>query len=258
MNREDFKFLNNDIHPITLGATACSDSAHKTLPVLTGGAYLHFGASAEKFIDLDSVKDDLSTFSSSSPSYLIMASLDNANDILAQNFTAQLDKAVKEIDGVKKYLTSLGVTVKESEPLKIVIDAKKCGYTGFEICDLLKKNGVTVEFYDEDYVCLMASPYNDKRDYKKLKSAFKGFTLKPEKERVAFNLKAEKVLSPREAYFAKKVKVKTIDALGKTLADISYSCPPAVPIAVIGERVDGDVVKALSYYGVNEVFIVEE
>lgn len=252
------KFLNNDIHPITLGATACSDSAHKTLPVLTGGAYLHFGASAEKFIDLDSVKDDLSIFSSSSPSYLIMASLDNANDILAQNFTAQLDKTVKEIDGVKKYLTSLGVTVKESEPLKIVIDAKKCGYTGFEICDLLKQNGVTVEFYDEDYVCLMASPYNDKGDYKKLKSAFKGFTLKPEKERVAFNLKAEKVLSPREAYFAKKVKVKTIDALGKTLADISYSCPPAVPIAVIGERVDGDVVKALSYYGVNEVFIVEE
>ena len=252
------KFLSNDMHPITLGATACADSAHKTLPVLTGGAYLHFSSSAQDYIDLQSVKDDLSLFATTSPSYLIMASLDNANKILAKDFKDKLAKTVDEVDKLKEYLSKLGVAVKKSEPLKIVIDAKKCGYTGFEILQLLSAKGIVVEFYDEDFVCLMPSPYNTKKDFKKLKSAFKGFTIKKEIKKSSFNLKTVSVLTPRQAYYSKKIKVKTQDALGKILADISYSCPPAVPIAVIGERLDENAVSALNYYGIKEVSVVKE
>ena len=252
------KFLPIDIHPITLGATACVDSAHKTLPVLTGGGYLHFSTSAKKYIDVEKVQDDLSIFSSSSPSYLIMASLDNANKILDSDFKKKLASTVKEVKEVKDYLINLGVAIKDSEPLKIVIDAKKCGYTGFEIKKLLEKNDIVVEFYDQDYVTMMLSPYNSKKDYKKLKLSFKNFKKKVEIKRKEFFLKAEKVLSPKQAYLLNREKIKVDDAKGKILADISYSCPPAVPIAVIGERVDENVITALKYYGIENIEVVKE
>jgi arginine/lysine/ornithine decarboxylase len=241
-----------------LGATACVDSAHKTLPVLTGGGYLHFSSSAKKFIDVEKVQNDLSLFSSSSPSYLIMASLDNANKILDSDFSKKLNKTVKEVEEVKNKLINLGVTIKNSEPLKIVIDAKKCGYTAFEINELLLKNGVVVEFYDEDYLTLMVSPYNKESDYKKLIKAFKNFTPKKEIEKEKFLFNAEKVLSPKKAYSLNKERVKVEDAKGKILADISYSCPPAVPIAIIGERVDENAIKALKYYKVKEIEVIKE
>ena len=252
------KFLSSDIHPITLGATACVDSAHKTLPVLTGGGYLHFSSTAKKFIDIKKVQNNISLFSSSSPSYLIMASLDNANKILDSDFSEKLNKTVKKVLEVKNKLINFGVTIKNSEPLKIVIDAKKCGYTAFELNELLLKNGVVVEFYDEDYLTLMVTPFNKKSDYKKLIKAFKNFTPKKEIEKVNLSFNAEKVLSPKQAYLLDKERVKVEDANGKILADISYSCPPAVPIAIIGERIDSEIINALKYYKVEQVEVIKE
>ena len=67
------KFLEPSMHPIDLGASMCADSAHKTLPVLTGGAYLHIAKKAERFVD--GARGALSLFASTSPSYLILQSL---------------------------------------------------------------------------------------------------------------------------------------------------------------------------------------
>ena len=67
------RFLEPSLHPIDLGADLCCDSAHKTLPVLTGGAYLHLSDSLNQVWKND-VKHFMEYFSSTSPSYLIMAS----------------------------------------------------------------------------------------------------------------------------------------------------------------------------------------
>jgi len=75
-------FLPKPAHPLDEGADLCCDSAHKTLPVLTGGAYLHLGhgiLSAEE----GEVRAALSLFGSTSPSYLILQSLDACNRSLA-------------------------------------------------------------------------------------------------------------------------------------------------------------------------------
>ena len=77
------KFLNESRHPIDLGADMCCDSAHKTLPVLTGGAYLHISKSAPKLFSEDA-EDALSVFASTSPSYLTLASLDMANKFISE------------------------------------------------------------------------------------------------------------------------------------------------------------------------------
>ena len=81
------KFLPDDIHPITLGADICCDSAHKTLPVLTGGAYLHISENAPKLF-CQRAEAALSIFASTSPSYLILASLDRANSYLADDYAS--------------------------------------------------------------------------------------------------------------------------------------------------------------------------
>ena len=85
------KFLNSSLHPIDLGADLSCDSAHKTLGCLTGGAYLHISKNAPKdFVDLS--KRAMMTFASTSPSYLIMQSLDNLNNILNEDFKNKLTK----------------------------------------------------------------------------------------------------------------------------------------------------------------------
>jgi len=66
------KFLSHGAHPIDLGADLCCDSAHKTLPVLTGGAYLHVGPQAPADF-AENGKRALALFGSTSPSYLIFA-----------------------------------------------------------------------------------------------------------------------------------------------------------------------------------------
>ena len=73
------RFLKDSLHPIDLGADMCCDSAHKTLPVLTGGAYLHISENApETYKNLG--KKAMELFGSTSPSYLILQSLDKANE----------------------------------------------------------------------------------------------------------------------------------------------------------------------------------
>ena len=81
------KFVTPSMHPMDLGADMCCDSAHKTLPVLTGGAYLHISQTSESKEWLSANADmAMSLFASTSPSYLIMQSLDRANLYIHENY----------------------------------------------------------------------------------------------------------------------------------------------------------------------------
>ena len=79
------RFLPQNCHPIAQGAAMCCDSAHKTLPVVTGGAYLHLAHDAP-VQDEAAVRGALALFGSTSPSYLILQSLDACNAVLAGDY----------------------------------------------------------------------------------------------------------------------------------------------------------------------------
>ena len=96
------RFLRPSRHPMDLGADICCDSAHKTLPVLTGGAYLHC---TEAFQDW--AKNALALFGSTSPSYLILQSLDRVNPYLA-SLTDRLKEFVHHVEAVKEKLAEKG------------------------------------------------------------------------------------------------------------------------------------------------------
>ena len=122
-------FLEDSLHPIKLGAAMCCDSAHKTLPVLTGGAYLHISTRyKERYLEV--VKRGLAIFGSTSPSYLILQSLDLCNKYLSESYNKKLAACISDVNRIKKYMQDKKIPVKDTEPLKIVIDTASAGYTG--------------------------------------------------------------------------------------------------------------------------------
>ena len=250
-------FTEKSQHPIYLGADICCDSAHKTLPVLTGGGYLHISKSAPE-IFLHQAEAAMALFASTSPSYLILQSLDRANKYLAEGYREKLSAFTKKVKKIKETLVGKGYTLFGDEVLKITISAKKYGYKGTEFADILQKSGIVAEFSDADFLVLMLTPENSDAELDLLLSALLGI----EKRQAIIEASPEivppkKALSIREAVFSQSVEVYAKDALGKILASYNVSCPPAVPIAVCGEVVDEKTIKSFEYYSVEKIRIVK-
>lgn len=250
------KFVDEKSHPLDLGADVSIESAHKTLPCLTGAAYLHIGNNAPDFF-AKNANFALNLFASTSPSYLIIASLDGFN-LRAETYGEEILKTIVKVDTLKSSLLTNGYALVGNEPLKITVLPKKYGYYGYEIANILRNSGLFVEFYDKDFVTLMFSPCNKEGDFIALEKAFLKIAKKnPIDEIPPKVLKGEKVLSVRDATFAPFSEVDVQDAENKILAGLIVSCPPAVPILVCGERISNDAVKAFKYYGVEKVRIVK-
>lgn len=249
------KFLPESLHPIDLGADICCDSAHKTLPVLTGGAYLHISPSAPNYI-AENAKKALEFFGSTSPSYLILQSLDAANAYIANGLSQKLAEFTIKVNQCKKRLAENGYCFIGDEPMKLTVDAKKYGYTGDELANLLTKSGVSVEFHDPDYLVMMPSVNTDIETLEKVLLAI------PKRDAVLQAspkfIKPEAVLSIREAMLGKSELISTEDAEGRVLACATVGCPPAVPIAVCGERLTKEIIECFEYYGITECSVVVE
>lgn len=251
------KFLQNDIHPITQGADMCCDSAHKTLPVLTGGAYLHVGKNAPELFESNAQKA-LSLFASTSPSYLILGSLDMANKYMAEAFCGRLSDFVTKVDDLKTDLMRMGYQPCGDEPLKITIAAKLYGYTGYELSKLLLKSKIVCEFADSDYIVFMLTPEIDLSGLTLLKNALYG--VKP-KEQIT-DPSPKPTLKPRrlslhEVLYREKITLNVEDCVGKISASADAICPPAIPIILPGEEIDLHAVQSLKYYGIKQWTVIK-
>ena len=248
--------LEPSLHPIALGASMCADSAHKTLPVLTGGAYMHIAKRAAHFTER--ARSMISLFASTSPSYLILESLDLANAYMADGFKDRLAQSINNAEAVKGRLAELGFAPEATEPLKIVIRAAKYGYSGDELADRLREFDLECEFSDRDYLVLMLTPENDGGDLARLLDAFARIKPKEAIEASAVKLTCgERKCSIREAIFAPSEKIPTKKSVGRILATPTVSCPPAVPIGVSGELITEDTVNALLAYEIEEIEVIK-
>ena len=150
------KFLENSLHPIDLGADMCCDSAHKTLPALTGASYIHISKNAPTFFK-DNVKTAMSIFASTSPSYLILQSLDLLNNYLDNDYKQTLSTFISRVERLKISLSNYGYKLIGIEPLKICLQTSEFGYTGAEFNEILKQNNIYCEFFDNNYLVFMLS-----------------------------------------------------------------------------------------------------
>lgn len=244
-------------HPIALGADLCCDSAHKTLPTLTGGAYLHI-SKAFKHYDKADVRAMLSLFASTSPSYLILQSLDLTNAYIANGFKLKLEKMEKAVADLKTSLSLIGFECEESEPLKVVIHRKSCGYTGDALAKHLRAYNVEAEYSDCDTLTLMFSTESKPVDFDRIKIAL-GLLWPRQEITVSLPLsRPVRVISIREALFAPSERIPTKNSIGRICASPSVSCPPAIPPIISGERIDADTLKILMYYGIDEIDVIKE
>ena len=251
------RFLESSLHPIDLGADLCCDSAHKTLPVLTGGAYLHLSDSLNKEWK-SQVKHFMEYFSSTSPSYLIMASLDAANEVLDDTFRKSLFECIRYVDSLKNTLVQHGYTILSGEPMKITISTKDYGYTGNEIANLLMDCDIYPEFYDSDYIVLMPSPYNTKEDFIRLEICLCEIERKKAILTSFPKLEcAQKVMNVRQALFAPSMKLDISKSLGQICSSVIVSCPPAILPVIPGEIISESAIEVMKYYGIESVRVVK-
>jgi len=250
------RFLNPSCHPMDLGADLCCDSAHKTLPVLTGGAYLHIGDHLNELHPY--AKNALSLFGSTSPSYLILQSLDAANPCL-ENWGEHLAAFCRQVALLKEGLQKQGYRLYGSEPLKLTLETKSRGYTGDAFARLLREKGVECEFSDPDYVVLMLTPSLEPTALEGLKNVLLGIpAAAPLEEKPPVFAACERVCSIRQAMLQQGVTVPVAKSLGRVLAAPSVGCPPAVPILVCGQRINEAALAAFRYYGIKSVVVTEE
>lgn len=242
-------------HPIELGADMCCDSAHKTLSVLTGGAYLHIGNEVFN----KNVKETLAVFGSTSPSYLILRSLDLANRYLNENFKQYLDKTTSKISSLLVYIKNKGIKNISQEPLKLTLCAENIGYSGYELNEVFRQNKIETEYADEHFVVLMFTTKNTDKDFERIKSAIKMLNTKKKIDREVLCLpKPKQVFSIRESYFSPQEEVSLEDATGRICGFTCVSCPPAVPIAISGELITREHIELFKKYNINKIKVLEK
>ena len=245
------RFLSPSRHPMDLGADMCCDSAHKTLPTLTGGAYLHV---REQFVP--EAKQALAMFGSTSPSYIILASLDRTNRYIAEGYSPRLAEFCDKVAHIRAGLQARGLETWGDEPIKLTIAPRSYGYTGEDLGAYLVERGFVPEFCDPDCIVLMLSPEVETEGLEAALAAL------PRRDSV--NTPAPKlgtlppgVMTPRQAVLSPSELLPVRECVGRVVAALTVGCPPAVPIVVSGERVEECHVAALEYYGVKFLRVVK-
>lgn len=251
------RFLPTSRHPLDLGADMCADSAHKTLGALTPGAYLHISKNAPEELCAQAMRA-MELFATTSPSYLLLQSLDALNAELAGDFRARTAKCCECVASLKETLAAQGFALRGDEELKVTLAPKSYGYTGGEVAQYLRENGIECEFADPDFVVLMFTAALKAEEIGRI-----GEVLGRLSRREAIDdappspPQPKRAMRIREAMFTKSEVLPIGDCLGRVLAEANVSCPPAVPIVVVGEIIDEAAQRALRYYGVTHCRVVK-
>ena len=235
---------------VQLGADIVVQSAHKTLPALTMGAYLHYNTD---FIRQQEVKSYLEMLQSSSPSYLIMASLDKARQYLATYKMEDwdyLEKTITEFRNELQMIPQLNVLSYpyQGDPLKITVQSTT-DISGFEIQKRLEKEGIYTELADS-YNVLFVFPLLKKQMafpldniIIKIKKALTGIssgnTFKKELDQSIKKREdiVELKLSEKEQAQRSKLEVLLSDALHAVCAEAIIPYPPGIPLLMPGEEI---------------------
>lgn len=239
---------------LALGADVVVHSAHKTLPAMTMASFLHVKSS---FVSSANVTRYLQMLQSSSPSYLLMASLDDAR-AYAESFTAEdiagfLENRRRIINRFMKI--PLLELVEQEDPLKLIIRAD--GYSGFTLQKMLEVEGVYAELADpfqvlfilplvkkvapefieevaEKIECAMCNLQR----YEKMSELIDAPIWDDDISELHYSVKE------LERFRTKWLSIQ--EAVGKVAADSVIPYPPGIPLLLAGEQITERHVRLLA------------
>ncbi|MBT2690799.1 aminotransferase class I/II-fold pyridoxal phosphate-dependent enzyme [Bacillus sp. ISL-47] len=233
---------------VQLKADIVIQSAHKTLPAMTMGAYLHFNS---KLVNEKKLSSYLGLLQSSSPSYPIMASLDMARAYLASFSDKDADKLYEKIENFRNALNRIrGIKVLSyknniGDPLKVTIQSTT-SLSGYELQQILEQHGIYAEMADPYNVLLVFPLLKSNMDYsvegvincleKELKTYI---TTEDPKKKIIFSKEPVSELSfnqkKREGHTKKTVLLE--DSVGRISAQQVTPYPPGIPLLFPGEPI---------------------
>lgn len=230
------------------GADLCVQSAHKTLPALTGAAVLHMAAD----MDAAHVRRVLRMVHTSSPSFLIMRTLDGARAWMDEQGEAALDALRKRIDDFWRVLAPGYANAHEAwggqvDSLRVVIDVTGRGYTGWEASEALTQAGIDPEMADERRLVFIPSVW-DEPDW--LMRAAQALNALEAREPVRALCEWTVVLPPRAMRLRRAARgeseaVPLENAEGRVCAVSAGIYPPGVPLCTPGERFTPEVISRI-------------
>lgn len=246
--------------PSVSGADFVINSAHKTLPALTQSAYLHVNNEAL----IRETDFYFHVFNSTSPSYLMLASMDYSRYYLEYH-KSEWDRLIERCEKIKAKIQSLEFChVLEENELKnsrldktrYLINLKE-GISACKLKDILSEKGIEIEYSDCNNLILIFSPFNTEGELDKLYSALKETDI----ESIQGNsIKAEhnfpkprKILLPYEAIEKPGEMVMLKDSLNRVLKRAILFYPPGIPCILPGELMDIDTLNMIEYYRENKI-----
>lgn len=242
------------------GAAAAVHGLHKTMPVLTQAGLLHFSADFTWTEPAVRAYDLLTT---TSPSYLLMSSIDAGRAIMQERGKALLSeaadrsaacrRAIGEIPGFRcrgaEYTPVPGIV--HYDPLKVLIEIDGLGANGVEIDQALRREyGIQTELAAGDHLLAMFSPFHPPEAWTRLVFALQEIAVKyccGKRARQPADWPAipKQAATPREAFLAKHKTVMIKEAAGLVCAEAIAPYPPGIPVIMPGELIGADIVEYL-------------
>jgi arginine/lysine/ornithine decarboxylase len=226
---------------LAAGADLTVQSTHKTLSALTQASMLHVQGDR---IDRDRLTQALQMVQSSSPSYLLLASLDAAREQMATQGTALLSETLRLADQARSRLQALGFSTLDACDLTRLTVT---GLDGFAADERLHQDfGVTAELPSLRNLTFIISLGNLQSDIDRLVEAFQKIDL-PAAARISTSplVPPLPVLTPRAAFFAAAKTVERDRAVDQISAELVCPYPPGIPVLIPGERITANAIDQL-------------
>lgn len=256
---------------ILSGADFCAQSMHKVTGSLGQSSLLHVGT---KRVDTARLEANLHLVQSTSPSYLLMTSLDAARYELALHGKEMLERTwemaqeareqINQISGIRCYGKELekgNPAIYALDTTRLVITAWELGISGYELADrLYQEYEVGLELADDQNAVAIVTYANTQEEIERLVDALKkiaestgekkGHQPLTEKRREVLNVQnlPPYVLTPRKAYFSKKEKICWKNAVGKIAGEALIPYPPGIPLVNPGERITEEIWNRMESY----------
>nr|WP_315862109.1 aminotransferase class I/II-fold pyridoxal phosphate-dependent enzyme [Halothece sp. PCC 7418] len=244
--------------PLTLGADVVIQSLHKTLGALTQASLLH---QKGQRVSATALTSALQCLQSSSPSHLLLASLDAARQqvatagekllgqalALAQQATEKI-KTIPEITVFSPATPQLGCQA--IDPTRLSVDVSALGLTGFAADEILHEQfAVTAELPTAKTLTFVVTFGNTEADIEALVKGLRALKEKKTAEEISkMKLSAlpplAPCISPRQAFFSEKKTLPVSSTIGQISAEFVCPYPPGIPVLMPGETITAE---ALTY-----------
>ena len=237
-----------------LGADIVINSLHKTMPALTQCAVAHI---CSKRVNVASFEKALSMFETSSPSYILMSSIDYCVKLVQSKGQQLFDDYYNNLTSFYKSVSSIkNLKVVNNLPDfdfgKIIISTIKTNLTGIELAKILREQyKIEIEMASTDYIIAMTTIADSQKNFDSLANAILNIDKKCNTQKTNNNTFIKK-LKPLKKYCEvyecddkNATFVDLIDSLNCVSLEYVWVYPPGIPIIVPGEIISQDIINLL-------------